>query len=116
MSRYIIQNVELSDDAKRELYENTETIKYLADIEGMWEVAYGFDSGFGYFLQLWPINEVSIRFFGELTDWDEECFDFCSILNGLRGAELAFFLQQIGCKEQNHINMAYLDCSFQEEK
>lgn len=112
MTRYNVTNlVELSDEDKENLFLNTITLRPLSDSEGKWEIVYGFDNAMGYFLQLWPVDEKAITWFGNAYNWDEECFDFDSIYHGLTGPELAYFLQMVSGNTQ-HIEMAYLDLSF----
>jgi hypothetical protein len=109
MSRYSLGIIELSEENREDLWENTKRFRKLHDIRGKFNIAYGFDNVCGYFLQVFPIDDEGE---GWLEDMDvDECFGLDSTFDGLTGAELAYFIRMFNGNIE-HADLAGLDMPF----
>lgn len=106
MSRYTIDYIEPTYDEVNDLFDNTESLKCLGNIDGTWSVAYGFDHATGYFLQLFPLDKRAEKWL--VWNGDDECLDISSMFGGLTGIELAYFLKMFDGNAE-HIDLASLD-------
>jgi hypothetical protein len=108
MSRY---NLFVTIDEKNleNLHKNTNSFKNLKEARGTFNVIYGYDYACGYFLQLYPNDEIAELWL--ISQNIEECYDLDSIFGGLSGVEIAYFLKMFGGNKR-HIDLANMDKDF----
>jgi len=109
MSRYNLGTIELTEENREDLWENTNRFRKLHDIRGRFSAAYGFDHATGYFFQVFPVDEEGESWLEEMDV--EECFGLDSMFDGLTGAELAYFIRMFNGNTE-HADLAGLDMPF----
>ena len=108
MSRYRYGIIELADEQKKSLCEDTRLTR-LGDVYGSFSIEYGFDHACGYFLQLFPRSEEANNCLEDMGV--EECIDMDSLFGGITGSDLGYFLNLIkGNKE--HVDACFMDLPF----
>ena len=109
MSRYTLNNIESTPQIYKQVLENcsTNTSAKFPDC-GRWNLAYGFDHACGWFIQLFPKDEIALEFAEELYD---NMINLDAIFNGFSGTELECILTLLN-GNQDHIYLAHLNCSF----
>jgi hypothetical protein len=79
---------------------------------GKYKLAYGLDHAMGWFMQLFPLDDIAETAVEDLMGFPgAECIDFDSMFDSFSGAELGFILKLFGGNEE-HANLAYLDYEF----
>lgn len=93
MSRYYLGDIELTDETKMNLFENTLSFRSIANSEGLFEIHYGYDHAMGYFIQFYPKNDIAEEYLKDMKI--SECIDIDSLFECLEGIELSYFLNEI---------------------
>ena len=111
MSRYNLnKTVFLSEEFVSDLLDMTRSFKRLADRVGsVYDVSYGYDHAFYYFVQLEPeeIESASLDEYEEESEWPM-VIDIDSVFDGLTGSDLGYFLRKVGAP-YDHIENCFLD-------
>ena len=109
MSRFNLGVITFNKENLKDLYHNTEAFKrfLIEDIEGKYQVTYGFDQAVYYFVQFFPYDSDAINWI-HLNELDQECIDIDSMFGGLTGAELGYFLEMFHGLP-SHAEFCYLD-------
>ena len=112
MTRYNLYT-KIDESIYKNIYENCrhEVTKKIPT-KGEWNFVYGFDHACGFFLQLFPLDEMAEFELEDINGFPEsECINLDSMFDYLTGAELGFMLKLFN-GNQEHIDMAYMDLSF----
>lgn len=114
MSRYASkEKIDFTPEFRNDLIDNVNWPEN-SPKWGKWHVEYGFDYVLGYFLQLWPADEISE---GIIKNVQCECFDYDSLTKNFTGSKLAHFLKLIAQEQDDemllkHAENAFLDIPF----